>query len=212
MWRMSTQKPDLSAAYALETPDDNRKLYAEWAGTYDAEFAQNMNYVLPQRVAEAYGQAGGGGPVLDVGAGTGLVGVTLVQMGIGPCDATDIAPEMLAVAARKGVYARLFEADLLDRLPCDDNHYGGAVSAGTFTTGHVGPKALDEVLRVVRPGGTIVLSINAAHFRAAGFAKAFDARRPLLSDLTFHDVRIYAPGAMGDHCDDLGRICVLKKA
>jgi hypothetical protein len=42
--------------------------------------------------------------------------------------------------------------------------YGGAVSTGTFTIAHVGPEALDEVLRVVRPGGLVGISVNAQHW------------------------------------------------
>ena len=69
--------PDLEAAYALQTPDDNRRLYAEWATTYDDEFAVDMDYMLPLHVAEAFASVGGQGPVIDLGAGTGLLGAAL---------------------------------------------------------------------------------------------------------------------------------------
>lgn len=36
--------PDLDAAYALETPDDSRRLYADWAQTYDTSFAKDADY------------------------------------------------------------------------------------------------------------------------------------------------------------------------
>ena len=45
---------DLEAAYGLDTPDDNIALYRDWARPYDAAFAEEMDYVLPMHVAEAY--------------------------------------------------------------------------------------------------------------------------------------------------------------
>ncbi|MGJ8555851.1 MAG: methyltransferase, partial [Sulfitobacter geojensis] len=66
--------PDLDAAYALETPADNQRLYADWAESYDHGFAKDMDYRLPQIVADLLVDLfDGQGVVLDVGAGTGLV-------------------------------------------------------------------------------------------------------------------------------------------
>jgi hypothetical protein len=45
-------------------------------------------------------------------------------------------------------------------LPFVDGQLAGAVSAGVFTTGHVGPEGLDELVRVVRSGGVIVLTVK----------------------------------------------------
>jgi ubiquinone/menaquinone biosynthesis C-methylase UbiE len=67
---------------------------------------------------------------------------------------------MLAVAAAKGAYDRLEEGDLTARLPFEDARFAGVVCAGVFTTGHVGPEGLDELLRVLRPGGVLVLSVK----------------------------------------------------
>ena len=38
------KKPNLDAAYALQSPSENRLLYAEWAESYDHDFAKNMGY------------------------------------------------------------------------------------------------------------------------------------------------------------------------
>lgn len=39
---------NLEAAYDLETPEDNIKLYAAWADTYDAGYRTSMDYILHQ--------------------------------------------------------------------------------------------------------------------------------------------------------------------
>ena len=36
---------DLADAYAVETPDDNRDLYARWAATYESAFIADNGYV-----------------------------------------------------------------------------------------------------------------------------------------------------------------------
>ena len=74
---MSTKKDDkgltLEAAYSVETPAQNEALYASWAKTYDQSFAAASDYIYPQQVARVFHEQGGHGPVLDAGAGTGLV-------------------------------------------------------------------------------------------------------------------------------------------
>ncbi len=195
--------PSLDGAYALETPDDNKRLYAAWAKTYDADFARNMDYRLPALVAEAYLAAGGGAPVLDVGAGTGLLAETLLPDLQGDVDAMDLSQEMLDVAQAKGLYRRCFAGDILQRLDCADDTYAGAVSSGTFTHGHVGPEGLDELIRVVRPGGLVLLSVNAEHFAAKGFDAYLSGLGAAIRDVTTAEVRIYGKGGGGGtHMND----------
>jgi predicted TPR repeat methyltransferase len=209
---MSDQEPDLNAAYALETPEDNRRLYAQWATTYDQTFAERMEYRLPRIVALVLAEVFvGPGPVLDVGAGTGLVAQNMLMRSMFETDALDISADMLAVAMAKGLYARAIEADLSGPLDLPDETYGAVVSAGTFTHGHVGPDALDELLRVARKGAVFVLSINAAHFEARGFAAKFAALEPVIDRVEHRVVNIYGPGAEAAHQDDQAHIAVFWK-
>ncbi|UYV37906.1 class I SAM-dependent methyltransferase [Rhodobacteraceae bacterium D3-12] len=208
---MSNSNDDLDAVYGLKTPEDHRRHYDGWADSYDSGFAADMDYRLPERVAAAFAADAPAGPVLDLGAGTGLVGVALAELGIGPVDGTDISPEMLKTAAGKAVYRNLFEGDILSRLPVADDSYGSAISTGTFTNGHVGPEAIDEVLRVVRPGGLIAISVNAEHWQQAGFEAKFDALQSgLISGLRLSRVRIYGQGATGPHANDDGLIVLFR--
>ena len=207
-----SKRINLDDAYGLRTPDDARALYRDWAESYDDDFAQSMDYRAPHRVAELFAEHAGEGdsPVLDVGAGTGLVGAHLAQLGVSGVQALDISPEMLAVAMRRGCYTQAIEADLTAPLPLPDDAFAGVVSAGTFTHGHVGPEAFDELLRVARPGALFVLAINAAVFDSAGFGAKL-ARLPI-TGLALHDEPIYGPGADPAHRDDLARIAVFRSA
>ena len=153
---------DLADAYAVETPDDNRDLYARWAATYESGFIADNGYRYHLGVAAAFLDAAGpdDGPVLDVGCGTGLVGAALRAdpRCPGPLDGLDISPEMLDRAREKAtddgepLYAGLHLGDLTATLDLPDGAYGGITSCGTFTHGHVGPAAFDELYRIARPG------------------------------------------------------------
>ncbi len=64
------------------------------------------------------------GPVLDLGCGTGLIGLAIGDLPVGPLVGVDISPRMLAHAAAKRLYAELHEADVLAVL--SDESSGGA--------------------------------------------------------------------------------------
>jgi len=209
-----TDKPALDAAYALQSPEDNRRLYAEWAESYDQDFADNMGYALPIFVADAFVQSWGRehlGQILDVGAGTGLVGKRLAYHSVHSVDGLDISAEMLAVAFAKGCYKKMIEGNLLERLPIESAKYDGIISAGTFTHGHVGPAALDELLRIAKPGALFCLSINFEHFETAGFNQKLIEINNDIDNLSLQTVPIYMRGSVGKHANDLGVIVLFHK-
>lgn len=190
------ENTSLSGAYALNGPADCKRLYADWAQTYDAGFATTMAYRLPAEVAAAFLRANPiAGDVLDVGAGTGLVAVALRGLGYsGAIDGVDLSPQMLTRAAEKRIYRDLVEADITQPLPLKPR-YAGIVSSGTFTHGHVGPEALRPLLAVAKPGALIVLSVNQAVWDANGFAAAFKALEAEISGLSLDAVQIYGEAA-----------------
>lgn len=159
----------LEQAYSPKTPEELRKLYAGWAREYDTKFAEKMDYQLPFAVAQTFIGLGGKGPVLDIGAGTGLVAEALRLQDFTDIDGTDFSQEMLSVAQEKDLYKHAFVADVTAGLPVADGAYMGLVCSGTFTLGHLGPECLPEVLRVIAPGGLGVISVSMAHYKAANF-------------------------------------------
>lgn len=207
---MSRNAPDLEAAYSLNSPDANRSLYRDWAATYDEDFARRGGYRFPLLIAQAYIDAGGKWPALDVGCGTGLVAEYLPEDAV--IDGVDIAPEMLAMARRKGRYRNLIEADLTQPLALPDAPYAGMISAGTFTHGHVGPGALDELMRVLKPGAICAITGNASFFAKAGFRETFDRliAAGTICEPTLREERIYEANATPPegHEDDMGYVIV----
>ena len=208
---MNNKKPNLDLAYALETVQDNRELYASWATDYDKDFASSMDYILPNQVEQIFLNMGGIGQVLDVGAGTGLGGQALAKLGINPIDALDLSDEMLEVAAKKKIYRSLFTSDITQRIETSNYLYQGVISSGTFTHGHVGPNAIDNLLSVASTGALFALSINKKHWFEKGFSKKFKALSSSIEKLILHDVEIYGKNSKGEHSDDLGVVATFCK-
>lgn len=203
-WAMADDTHNVSTAYKLKTPNDSERFYRDWAAHYDREFADSMGYRSPSVVAAGFADAGGQGPVLDIGAGTGLVGSALRRAGVTPVDGIDISQEMLAEAERKGVYRTVFRADLTMPLKIPNDSYAGFVSAGTFTTGHVGPEAFDELLRIARPGALFSVSVHEAVYKTGGFAAAFAAMGDRITEFQADPFEIYGPDADAEHAADRG--------
>ena len=170
----------LSDADSVSGPEENRELYDRWAETYEESFVAAEGYRNHQRVATIYSETGGVGPALDIGCGTGVVGLELQRLGVGPLDGVDISPAMLEEAAHKvgsagPVYRRLFKADLTSPLAIASDSYHGLVSAGAFAHGHLGPDRQLILVRVTVSGVLGVIGINSAHFSEHGFESYFDA-------------------------------------
>lgn len=201
-----TPKPGVEAAHALRGPADAEQLYDSWAERYDTDFAAGSDYRLPELVADAFRDAGGVGPVVDLGAGTGLCGAALTALGIGPVDGADISPAMLVRARGKGVYRSLVRADLTARLPGADAAYAGVVSSGTFARGHLGADALEEVVRIMAPGAVAALSIDPAHFDDAGFQARLTGLGDRIAQVQTARRQIYGPAATGAHREDAALI------
>ena len=150
-------------------------------------------------------------PVLDVGAGTGLIAEVMNKKNTIDIDAIDISPEMLESAKSKNCYNKLIEADLTKNLDIDNNYYGAIVSAGTFTHGHIGPNALDELLRVAKPSGLFVITIHSKVYVNQNFEQKFQDINEQITDLTFHEEKAYGNNPDKDHGNDTVFITVFRK-
>ena len=207
-----SEKRSLKNVYSMKTPEDSINLYRSWASSYDADFARQNDYQSPLEIAKYFDKYSNNEdtPILDVGAGTGLIGECL-NLNSSKIDAIDISPEMLNIAKLKNCYSKIIEADLTKRLLIGDNHYGAVVSAGTFTHGHVGPDALDELLRITRPGGLFVITIHYKLFKKAGFDTKILELEGGITKPSFHEVRVYGNNPDKDYGDDKVIITVFRK-
>ena len=201
---------ELDRAYEIHGPKDAKKLYDGWAETYDDSFGTGWGYVAPRKIAEVYLADGASEPVLDIGAGTGLVAEALPGLTV---DGFDISADMLAKAEAKGLYRNRILGDLTQPLDLADASYGGVISCGTFTHGHVGPECLPELLRVTRSGALFVCGTIAPVYDQMGFGSALAklVAQGRITPVDFREIAIYE-GAEHDHANDTGLVMVFRKA
>ena len=206
----------LDEAYSVKTPDDNRRLYAKWAATYESSFVDAKQYRYPKAIAEVFNDVL---PpvtrVLDIGTGTGLTGMYVTRLRPAVViDGMDISPEMLAQARLKTredgsvVYRALYERDLTVAVPNENAPYEALFSSGTFTHGHLGPECLRNLLPLLAHDGWLVVGVNNEHFETKGFAGELDSLVALGAIQTPEILRIdvYEPGSV--HYGDQARVIV----
>lgn len=156
-----SRRVDVSRLYGARDLDELREEYECIASVYDHELAGPSDYLSPAAMAAVCARLlERDVRILDVGAGTGLLGAALVDHGFRSLDALDLSPAMLAEAERKGIYNKLTEARLGERLPCETASYDAAVACGVLTTGHAPASSLDELVRVTRAGGHVVFTLR----------------------------------------------------
>lgn len=151
----------LADVYSATSPEEIAVHYDRWASAYDTDMAQ-AGYRHPSVAVALLARhlQLGAAPILDAGAGTGLVGGWLGILGYPDVEGLDISEGMLRVAAAKGGYRQLHHLALGRDLPFSDGAFKAVISTGVFTTGHVGIEALPELVRITAPGGILVLTIK----------------------------------------------------
>lgn len=138
-------------------------IYDEWADSYEAEIVDGLGYAMPARVAEILPKLlhERSASLLDVGCGTGISGHKIAEKGYTCIDGCDISRNMLSKAGSLDIYRKLFHADV-STPPIDaaDNSYDAVTVVGAFAYGHLQASALEELLRVVKAGGLIIVTTN----------------------------------------------------
>jgi predicted TPR repeat methyltransferase len=166
----------LEQVYGSASPRAVAAAYDGWAESYDADMLQ-IGYANP---AVAAGLVGRWFPdldaeILEAGVGTGVLGEILATLGYKAVSGVDISEGMLARAQARDVYRDLRQAVLGETLPYGSGAFAGVVCFGVFTPGHAPCEALDELVRVTRPGGRLVFTVSTAAWIDGGFEAKLSA-------------------------------------
>jgi len=160
--------------YKITTSDELLKYYKKW--TKKNKYNQDMvdlNYTAPKKTVSLLKKHTANKKehkVLDAGCGTGLVGIELKKFGYSNIDGVDFSQDMLDLVP-KNIYKKIEKVDLNKPLKFNSNIYDVVMCVGTFTYGHVKPKALDELIRITNNRGLICFSINEGIYQKYGFDK-----------------------------------------
>jgi predicted TPR repeat methyltransferase len=157
-------------------------------GLYEQLFYEELDCKSPEVVCgllEEQLAAGGHSPqdqtVLDLGAGNGIVGECLSNMGCGTVVGVDIIPEAAEAAERDrpGAYAEYVVGDLTDPTP-EVHEALGKYRFGVLTTvaalgfGDIPPEAFHYAYDLLAPGGWLAFCIKEDFLgddEPTGFAK-----------------------------------------
>ena len=92
--------------------------------------------------------------ILDIGAGTGLLGELLKELGYINVDAIDCCEAMLQKAKEKNVYQKIMVKFIDEKKneKIKDGEYDAMVSSAAISPAHIQPRAFDEMLRWLRKG------------------------------------------------------------
>jgi SAM-dependent methyltransferase len=143
---------------AREAYDDAAVRYTEFInGAWrDRPFDLSMFAAFAQLV-----QAGGGGPVADLGCGPGHLTAHLKSLGL-DVFGVDLSPAMVGIAREANPGLR-FDTGSITALDLDDGSLAGVLSH--YSTIHTPPELLPKVLaefhRVLAPGGYLHLAFLA---------------------------------------------------
>jgi len=159
--------------YKIKKPEELLKYYQDW--TDNNKYNKDMvdwNYTAPQEtvlILKKYA-FNKNYKILDAGCGTGLVGIELKKYGYLNIEGVDFSQSMLNLVPQD-IYRKIEKIDLNKSLKFKDDMYDIVMCVGTFTYGHVKPKALDELIRITRNGGLICFTINEGIYEEYGFDK-----------------------------------------
>lgn len=158
----ATDENELSAAYSV------------WANDYDRETAE-LGYTLPFMVTAwlTRYQPDTAAPVLDAGCGTGLSAPYLAALGYADVHGFDLSGDMLKLAAARGGYRELKQARLGAELPYEDGRFAAYISSGVFTAGHAPASSMDELARILKPGGHGIMTVRDFLIEEKGFGQKF---------------------------------------
>jgi ubiquinone/menaquinone biosynthesis C-methylase UbiE len=143
-----------------------QQVAAHWnrrAASFDQDFGHSIQTLAERaawdRILDLVLPSRAGLDVLDAGCGTGFLSFELAARGH-RVTGVDFAPAMLAEARRKaaerGVSVRFEEADA-EQLPFEPGSFDLAISRHLLWTLPHPAAAIDEWIRVLRPGGRLIV-------------------------------------------------------
>ncbi|XP_060585644.1 methyltransferase-like protein 27 [Ruditapes philippinarum] len=169
-------------------PEEVAKFYDTWADgrEYENELPEDVYNAPIVTAAEAAGgltdDQKATAKVFDVAAGTGMCAVQLKLHGFQHIDALDPSQGMLDKAKEKDLYERYICDFMTDKhLDIPENTYDVLTVSAGFGEGHLPCSSLHEMVRVVKPGGRIVLVTREQHLYTVAEYK--DRLEPLMDRL-----------------------------
>jgi len=162
--------------YNAKDSQEATELYDFWAEDYE-QSVLSWGYTTPAVACWFLGRYVDpeDGPILDAGAGTGLMGEILAPLGYRDLVGIDISRNMLEFASKKGVYKDLRQMELGGQLDLPSDAFSAVIATGVFAAGHAPPESFEELIRATKPGGYVIFSVRTDVYLNGGFKEKQEA-------------------------------------
>ena len=169
-----TRNRMIKRTYEDPPTEELMDVYAAWANDYDSDLIDGHGYRAPEDAVRGFITLASDARILDAGCGTGLVGLLLREAGFTRIDGADLSAEMRAIAARHGIYDRLFELDMTEDYgiaPADA--YDAVISVGVFGFGPPHVPHLHHIMGAAKKGTPVMITVNGAGWTVRGWDDSF---------------------------------------
>ena len=159
--------------------------YKFWADDYDQDLV-NWGYAYPSQLKKIMSKdikVKKDSKILDAGCGTGLVAQVLSDMNFKNIVGLDYSIDMLKIAKNKKIYKRLIQESLNKKTSLRSNQFDIVLCTGVLTSGHVGAKAINELIRVTKNKGYLILSIAESIYEKLGFKYEIEKNKEQISKI-----------------------------
>jgi predicted TPR repeat methyltransferase len=156
--RLGAAPPDAAIA-----PHHVAALFDDYAARFDAELVDRLGYCAPALLegAVAATTARRFARMIDLGCGTGLAALAFRDR-CASMDGIDLSAAMLAEAAKRGIYRRLQQGEIVQRLGQEEEGSADLVVAADVLV-YIGDLAplFAAVARALTPGGLFAFTVQA---------------------------------------------------
>ena len=173
----------LKTVYSETSSSKLNKHYKNWADLYDTDmslwgyaYPLKLNKILINKLKLKKTVK-----ILDAGCGTGFVAEVLNKLNYKNIIGIDFSEEMLAIAKSKKIYRKLMCQSLNKKIELRSKQFELIICTGVLTSGHVGPSAMHELVRLLKPQGFFICSIAESVYKKNGFEKEIKNLKNLIS-------------------------------
>jgi predicted TPR repeat methyltransferase len=173
----------LKTVYSETSSSKLNKHYKNWANLYDTDMSSwgyayplQLNKILTNKLKLKKTIK-----ILDAGCGTGYVAEVLSKLNYKNITGIDFSEEMLAIARSKKIYKKLMCQSLNEKIELRSKQFELIICTGVLTSGHVGPSAMNELVRLLKPQGFFICSIAESVYKKNGFEKEIKNLKNLVS-------------------------------